>query len=323
MNVEYRAFHEVCYHFINRAECRELSVLRRGPKTACGMNKMNSLIRFCFYAVIGYGLLVLIVFLLQRRLIYAPENFRPSVDALQTMGLSFWPEAIGDFRGFISVDPSGDFQGTVVVFHGNAGSAWQRDYFIRALQPLGYRVILAEYPGYGGRSGKTNEVALVQDAITTIKDVRSVFGAPIYLLGESMGCGVVAAAAACPAINASGLILITPWDSLPDLAQTLYWYLPARMLTIDRFDSVHNLQSFDRPVAMVIAKNDSVVPNKHSLRLFHSLTAPKRLWEFQGAGHNSWPTEADAPWWREAMAFVTATVHSQIDVASYLHVGSC
>lgn len=270
---------------------------------------MHSVIRLFLFAAIGYGLLVLLVFLMQRRMIYFPESSRPADDAIQAMGLRCWPDAADDFRGFVSANPSGPSLGTVVAFHGNAGSAWQRDYFIRALQPLGYRVVLAEYPGYEGRPGEINETAFVQDAIATVKMARSAFGAPIYLLGESMGCGVAAAAAACPDIDASGLILITPWDSLPDLAQTLYWYLPARLLTVDRFDSVRNLRSFDRPVAMAIAKNDTVVPNKHSLRLFQSLTAPKRLWEFPGAGHNSWPTGADAPWWREAMDFVTAKIH--------------
>ena len=267
---------------------------------------MPSLLRLCLFAAIAYGLLALLVFLMQRRMIYAPENTRPADDAVQAMALRFWPVADGDYRGFVShADPSGRPFGTVVAFHGNAGSAWQRDYLIHALQPLGYRVVLAEYPGYGGRSGETSETAFVKDAIATVKKARSSFGAPIYLLGESMGCGVAAAVAAHPEIDASGLILITPWDSLADLAQTLYWYLPARILTIDRFDSVRNLRSFDRPVAVAIAKNDTVVPNKHSLRLYHSITAPKRLWEFQGAGHNSWPTEPDAPWWRETMRFVT------------------
>jgi pimeloyl-ACP methyl ester carboxylesterase len=273
---------------------------------------MHSILRLCLFAAIGYGLLVLLVFVMQRRMIYAPEGSRPAADALQAMELRVWQAADGDFRGYVSrVDPSTPFLGTVVAFHGNAGSAWQRDYFIRALQPLGYRVILAEYPGYGGRPGETNETTFVRDAIGTVSKAREAFGAPIFLLGESMGCGVAAAvAAACPDIDASGLILITPWDSLPDLAQTHYWYLPARMLTIDRFDCVRNLRSFKRPVAVAVAKNDTVVPNKHSLRLYDSITAPKRLWEFQGAGHNSWPTGADAPWWREAMDFITtATVH--------------
>jgi uncharacterized protein len=267
---------------------------------------MNTLLRLCLYIAIGYGLLVLLVFLMQRRMIYAPESGRPGEDTVQVMGLRFWPAADGNFRGFVNrVDPSVPSRGTVVVFHGNAGSAWQRDYFIRALQPLGYQVVLAEYPGYGGRPGESNETAFIQDALATVREARSAFGAPIYLLGESMGCGVAAAAAARPESDASGLILITPWDSLPDLAQTHYWYLPARILTIDQFNSVRNLRSFDRPVAVAIAKNDTIVPNKHSLRLYHSITAPKRLWEFPGAGHNSWPTDASAPWWQEAMRFVT------------------
>jgi len=265
---------------------------------------MNTAIKICFYAAVGYSLLVLLIFVLQRRMIFFPDRERPTADVLHTMGLGYWPDDSGAYKGLICARASNHFRGTVIAFHGNAGSARHRDYFIHALQPLGYRVILAEYPGYGGRPGKLNESALVQDAVDTIKQARVAFSAPIYLLGESMGCGVAAAAAAAPDISTAGLILITPWDSLPDLAQTLYWYLPARLLTRDRFDSVCNLQSYDRPVAMAIAQNDEVVPNKNSMRLFHSLTAPKRLWQFQGAGHNSWPTDPCAPWWREAMDFV-------------------
>jgi uncharacterized protein len=270
---------------------------------------MNSVIKICAYSAAGYGLLILLVFFIQRRMIYAPESGRPAEDAVHTMGLRYWPNVPSDFRGFVDAAEGAHYRGTVIAFHGNAGSAWQRDYFIHALQPLGYRVVLAEYPGYGGRPGAINETAFVLDAVATIKEARTMFGSPIYLLGESMGCGVAAAAAASPEIIAAGLILITPWDSLPDLAQTLYWYLPARKLTLDRFDSVNNLQSYDQPVAMAIAENDTVIPNKHSLRLFQSLKCPKRLWRFPGAGHNSWPTRADAPWWKEAMDFVAKANH--------------
>jgi alpha-beta hydrolase superfamily lysophospholipase len=273
------------------------------------MIAMNSIIRFCLCAAVCYGLLVLLVFFMQRRMIYAPESGRPTENAVHAMGLRYWPNLPSDFRGFVDAAPGAHYRGTVIAFHGNAGSAWQREYFIHALQPLGYRVVLAEYPGYGGRPGAINEAAFVLEAIATIKEAQTMFESPIYLLGESMGCGVAAAAAASPEIVSAGLILITPWDSLPDLAQTLYWYLPARMLTLDRFDSVNNLQSYDRPVAMAIAENDTVIPNKHSLRLFQSLEGPKRLWRFSGAGHNSWPTQADAAWWREAMDFVDRTGH--------------
>lgn len=53
----------------------------------------------------------------------------------------------------------------MIVFHGNAGAAIDRSYYVDALTPLGYRVVLAEYPGYGGRSGQPREKVFVADAI--------------------------------------------------------------------------------------------------------------------------------------------------------------
>ncbi len=56
-----------------------------------------------------------------------------------------------------------------MVFHGNAGSAYDRMYYVKALEPLGYRVLLAEYPKYGARTGSLGEKSLVADAIATAK----------------------------------------------------------------------------------------------------------------------------------------------------------
>lgn len=268
---------------------------------------MHPLLRIGIYILASYGMLVLTVFLLQRRMIYFPGRTAPSADLLAAGSLKFWPRAGDGFKGYTISHPPAESLGTLIVFHGNAGSAWHRDYFVHALAPLGYRVILAEYPGYGGRPGKTNEASLTADARAIVRQAHAEDHSPIYLLGESMGCGVAAAVAADPSAPVDGLILITPWDSLPDLAQTLYWYLPARWLTRDRFDNLHNLQHFDRPVAMVIAGRDRVVPNKHSLRLYASLSAPKRLWRFDDAGHNSWSNHIDLSWWREVMQFVAHT----------------
>jgi pimeloyl-ACP methyl ester carboxylesterase len=265
----------------------------------------NVAVRYAVYFAIGYALLVLVVFLLQRNLIYFPDREKPPADRLGSMGLQFWPDG-SDYKGLIGTGDALTSKGTVIVFHGNAGSAWHRDYYVHALGPLGYRVVLAEYPGYGGRHGKMNEKNAVADAREIITKARSQFGDPIFLLGESMGCGVAAAAAADAHQPVSGLVMVTPWDSLPSLAQTHYWYLPARWLVKDQFDSIANLQSFDRPVAVAMAVNDEVIPTKHTMTLFNAVTAPKRLWQFKNAGHNSWPTQPNAPWWKEVMAFVSA-----------------
>lgn len=272
-------------------------------------NLVNIVLRYAVYLAVGYALLVLIVFALQRSLLYHPDRTKPAETYLSSLGLRFWPQANG-YQGLISATAPRNAKGTVIVFHGNAGSAWHRDYYVKALEPMGYRVILAEYPVYGGREGVLSEEHIVRDAIETITNARSEFQGPLFLVGESMGCGVAAAIAGDPAQAIAGLMLITPWDSLPALAQTHYWYLPAALLVKDRFDSVAQLVSYDGPVAVAMAEKDRVIPNQHTLALYEALTAPKNLWRFENAGHNDWPIHPSAPWWKEAMTFITTNHHA-------------
>lgn len=263
----------------------------------------SNLIRVALVLVAGYALLVLAAFLLQRRMLYFPDTNPPSSGQLAAAGLTLWPAA-GDYRGVIGTQPQPHDRGTVLVFHGNAGAAWQRSYYVDALHPLGYRVILAEYPGYGGRPGAPSEAVLVADAQETLRRAYAEYGAPIYLWGESLGSGVTSAVAAAPAAPVAGLVLLTPWDSLPDLAQGLYPFLPVRWLLLDRYDSVHNLTGVSMPVAVVIAGRDEIIPPARAERLYDGLSAPKERWVLPDAGHNSWPIAPDLAWWREVMAFL-------------------
>ena len=105
----------------------------------------------------------------------------------------------------------------------------------------------------------------------------------------------------------AGVVLITPWDSLPDLAQALYWYLPARWLLRDRYDNGANLSQYPGPVAILIAEQDEIIPAQHSQRLSERLREPKRRWVFPQAGHNSWPAHSTAAWWDEVLDWLNAT----------------
>src|SRR4030042_297504 len=81
-------------------------------------------------------------------------------------------------------------------------------------------------PGDGGRRGGLGERPFVADAKETVRRASEAFGGPLFLVGESLGCGVVAAVAADPAIPVEGGVMITPWDSLPAVAQALSGNLP-------------------------------------------------------------------------------------------------
>ena len=242
---------------------------------------------------------------MQRLMIYYPDRIAPTKSYIHAHGLQFYYSEDQVYCGLTSSKNEGN-AGTVVVFHGNAGSAKDRVYYIHVLEPLGYRVVLAEYPGYGGRSGHSNEKVFLSDAKSIVSAAFEKYGPPIFLCGESMGCGVATGLALDSPVTIGGLILITPWDSLPSLAQTIYWFLPARWFARDKYDNIQNLRDYTGRVALAIAEYDKIIPKKHGMMLYDALSCKKRLWIWKGAGHNSWPKIIDISWWEDAMGFLTS-----------------
>jgi hypothetical protein len=242
---------------------------------------------------------------LQDSMLYYPSHERPSPDNLAARHLRYWPADGAGYRGFISTPPAGRGKGTVIVFHGNAGTAADRDFYVQWLEPLGYRVLLAEYPGYGGRRGKPGEGVFVSDAHSTLRLAHEQFGGPLFLLGESLGSGVAAAAAKDPPVPVAGIMLFTPWDTLLAVAKSTFPWLPVRWFLKDAYDSVGNLGSFQGPIAVIGAEHDEVIPVRHAQGLFRSLTGNKKMWMVRGAGHNDWPDRMDPSWWREIMDYVS------------------
>lgn len=257
--------------------------------------------------VIGYALLVGCMGLMQRKMLYFPDPMA-SIQAVLLGAdgtLEPWPGTGGAFRGYVlrPLPRPASARGTIVVFHGNAGSARDRGYYALALEARGYRVVLAEYPGYGGRAGAPSEDAFVQDGRDTARRALAEFGGPLWLWGESLGAAVAAGVAADRTLPVAGVALITPWDRLTDLAQSLYWYLPARWLLRDRYDTIAALREYGGAVAVLVAERDEIIPARHSQRLYEALPGLKRRWLFAGAGHNTWPADPRAAWWDEVLAW--------------------
>ncbi|MGR9087693.1 MAG: alpha/beta hydrolase [Gammaproteobacteria bacterium] len=252
-----------------------------------------------------YLLMLLAVFLLQRKLIYLPERHGPDQHRQLLIGMHLkpWPSD-NDMRAVMSQAPPAHAKGTVIVFHGNAGSAIHRTYFIDALQRLGYRVIVAEYPGYGARGGAPSEAEMIRDGIETALVAAQEFKEPLFLCGESLGSGVVSGIVASKRAAVKGLLLIAPFDSMANVAQHHYWYFFAKWLLKDTFDNVRNLSSFSGNTAVILAGQDEVIPNRSTLALYETLPGRKKLWRFEHAGHNTLPLAASSPWWHEAMQFI-------------------
>ena len=237
-----------------------------------------------------YLLLVIACAFFQRRLVYFPETLteKQTADMLRLYKVAPWPEG-EPYRAVIRQPRDGEAftNGTVLVFHGNATSAYQLDDLFAPLQKRGWRVVLAEFPGYAGRAGIPTEATIIADARETAKRVRASYPGTLALFGISLGTGVASALAADPEVYADAVILVTPFDSLASVGARHYPWLPVRLLLRDRWDNVAALRDYRGAIRVLMAADDEVVPAASTRRLLKAFPRAT-LTTIQEASHNDW-----------------------------------
>ncbi len=241
---------------------------------------------------------------LQRQLIYFPETAPEAalLDAADHSGLQAWRDDRGDIIGWRAGNGDGP---RVVVFHGNAGHALYRQYFAAGFLALGrgWQVYLFEYPGYGARPGSPSEERIKDAAADALQTLLQQDPQPLYLVGESLGSGVATALAARFGEQVAGVLLVTPFTSLTEVAKTHYSFLPVDALLRERYDSQQALAGYRGPVAFLIAGEDEIVPAVLGHQLHDGYRGPKWLHEQAGARHNTLDFNPSAAWWRQVTRF--------------------
>lgn len=95
-------------------------------------------------------------------------------------------------------------------------------------------IYLLHYPGYGGSAGNPTEKSIIAAAFVLFAAVRAQH-ANVTVIGRSLGTGVaIQVASQRPATR---LVLVTPYDSLVDVAEEHYPFLPNRLMMLDKYDS--------------------------------------------------------------------------------------
>jgi len=208
-------------------------------------------------------------------------------------------------QGYVRTDFTGPApRGTIVVFHGNGDTAYERDYYAIAFAQRGFRTFLYEYPGYGGRPGHPREKTIVPDARALIRKLAAKGLGPIYVWGESLGSGVAASVVADPTLPVRGLALMMPWDTIANVGYYRFPYIPVALFMHDTYDSISNLEHFQHPVCVLRGDLDDTVPPKLTLNLFAHLRDPKLMILESGYGHGNWSVVPTESWWDEALDFI-------------------
>ena len=146
-------------------------------------------------------------------------------------------------------------------------------------------IYLMHYRGYGGSSGKPSEAALVADALALFDEVQAEHR-DITVVGRSLGSGVAVHLASVRPV--ARLILVTPYDSLQDLAAQKFPYFPVRWLLRDKFESWRYAQQISAPTLIVAAERDDVIPRSSTETLYKRFNAGVASLEVvSGTDHNS------------------------------------
>jgi hypothetical protein len=148
-----------------------------------------------------------------------------------------------------------------------------------------HALYLVNYRGYGASTGSPSESALFADAVAVYEHVRTRH-ASISVAGRSLGSGVAAHLASVRPVHR--VALVTPYDSLANVAQAHFPLFPVRFLLRDRFDAASKATRIAAPTLIVIAGRDEIIPVARSKALAAAFTPGQaRVEVIAQADHNS------------------------------------
>ena len=247
---------------------------------------MSSLKWFLLVAAAGYVALLALLYVAQRSLLYFPDPRRlhPTAAGLaQAEEVSL--QAADGVRLRTWHVPPREGMPVVLYFQGNGGGLDLRAERFRKVTADGTGLLALNYRGYGGSDGKPTEAGILLDAKAAYDFAAARYGAGrIVLWGESLGTGVAVALAAEEPV--ARVILESPYTSIADVAASIYWFVPVRLLLIDSFRSDQRIAKVTVPVLVVHGERDTIVRIAFGERLYERIPGPKQFIRLPRAGHN-------------------------------------
>lgn len=219
-----------------------------------------------------YVIFCLTMFLMQRNLMYKPEKH---ILSPKQYGLENFKEINVVSEDGIALqtwflESKNKNAPLLVYFHGNAQNISGHFELLNSFAQLSdYSILAINYRGYGRSGGKPSEKGLYKDGRAVLNYALKNLSKKqndIVVYGISLG-SAVAVKAATEFKNVRAVILQSPFTSMSNIAQEIYWYLPAKILTIDRFDSLGRIKKVKSPILLIHGNQDKLIPARHSEQL--------------------------------------------------------
>lgn len=176
---------------------------------------------------------------------------------------------------------------TILFFYGNGNtlqSAWG---IVESWRGYGANVCAVEYPGYGmsgGTPGEPQFYAAADAAHAYLSSRDGVDKTKIIAVGWSLGAAVAVDLAARKPV--AGLMTMSAFTSMTDMAGRLYWFLPVRLLVRHRFESLCKMPDVTCPALILHGRDDTLIPWTMSDQLAKASKGTVKTVFFPGFDHN-------------------------------------
>ena len=283
------------------------SGVQRASSRHSWLQRLRQSWRILFIIAIGLavGLVLTVGFLwnqLERRYIFFPTAevpFTPAGAGLKYEEVSFDTGGGLRLHGWYIAGAAEAESSTWIWFHGNGGNIGHRvDELAMLHHRLGVNLFIFDYQGYGQSQGEPTEQGTYQDSRAALEYVSNRPGidpSQIVYFGRSLGAAVaVELATEKPP---SGLILVSPFSSVSDMARVAFPFLPLNRLLKGRYDSVSRIRQIHAPLLIIHGAQDEMVPVGQGRALFEAANEPKTFQVLPLAAHNDTHINGGPGYW--------------------------
>jgi uncharacterized protein len=195
-----------------------------------------------------------------------------------------WFEVDRDVRLNALLFEADEARGTIIYFHGNAGSLRMWGNVSDNFMKHNFNVLVYDYRGYGKSGGEIDEEKFYSDAVFIYDKIKEEKGGEIVLYGRSLGSGIASNLAAMR--NPDLLILEAPYYSMKDVASRLYPFLPVGLLLKYNFPTYQFIKDVECPIVIFHGTDDEVIYSGSSEKLKKHLKPGDEVYFIDGAHHN-------------------------------------
>lgn len=225
--------------------------------------------------------------------------------------MPFEPEARGAMDRFFDVGDGtrlrlrlflGDPKAPVILFfHGNGETGRDYDHLADAYRSLPASLVVAEYRGYGGSTGRPSMLTFLKDAHREMDEAKRILAeqgriGPLVVMGRSLGSAPAIELASSQNQEIKALIVESGFGRLVPLLHLMG--IPAHKFGITEAHGPENLAKMERismPTLILHAEEDDIIPIREAEELFTASRDPGKVFvRVPHAGHNDIQARAGA-----------------------------